>query len=742
MGSAGKPHETERQDLAAMLARLKHAWQEVGDPAQGVDLRQFLPPPGATLRTAYLVHLVIADLGFGVLRGRGALLDPYLDRFPELRTHSQLPRLIYEEYRLRHRHGDRPPLADYRERFPGAYAELEKLVSGNAPGTVAAPTNAPGPRRSAILSAIAPDPPPAPVGPAAFGNHYRLLRRLGVGTYGEVWLAEAPGGVQVAVKRIFRPTSQADGQRELEVLELIKNLRHPYLLATQAFWQEEDRLYIVMELADGSLRDRFNFHLKQGRDGIPVEELLPYFEQVAAALDYLREQRVQHRDVKPENLLMLGGYAKVADFGLARQSSGHDLSIAGLCGSPQYIAPEVWNDKVSPHSDQYSLAVTYAHMRLGKHPFRSDSIRSAMRAHLEAPPDLEPLPAAEKAVLRKALAKDPFQRYTSCCAFVSELARAIEAAPPPPNRRRSLVGVVCFLAALAGLGAGAWALWPREHVPDEPLSHKPWLPDGFQSDGPEKGNLPETEHLFQRISTTRSDVRFEFRLIPGYADRRNFIDVPPFYMLRDKVTVEQFRLAAADERFQKRLRELEIGHPPMVNARPRSGNWKDAKLTKDPRWPVQDVTVTEAHCFAEWLGCLLPSAEEWDRAGGFYDGDKGPFEPSWAPPPKLPPDNGDVAVGQRREPLRVGQARKDRSRYGCRDMAGNGLEWTRTLVDAGGGHRAVPLLPPQGSDRVVVRGQSYTANGPLLFGQCPAPLAYWETRAGVSCRMVLEIPLP
>src|SRR5205823_5647664 len=128
------------------------------------------------------------------------------------------------------------------------------------------------------------------------GGGYRLLGLLGRGAFGEVWRAEAPGGVLVAVKIIHRTATGEEARREKEALELVKQLRHHHLLSLQAVFSLEDRLLIALELADSNLRGRLHQCQKTGLPGIPPAELLRYFREAAEALDYLHKQKVHHRD--------------------------------------------------------------------------------------------------------------------------------------------------------------------------------------------------------------------------------------------------------------------------------------------------------------------------------------------------------------------------------------------------------------------------------------------------------------
>jgi serine/threonine protein kinase len=257
---------------------------------------------------------------------------------------------------------------------------------------------------------------------------YRLLEPIGHGGFGEVWKCLAPGGILKAIKFVYGNLNDLEvedgrAQQELKALERVKQVRHPFLLSIEQIQEIDGELIIVMELADQNLHECFQDYQQRGLPGIPRDKLLAYLDDAAVGLDYLIEKHnLQHLDIKPRNLFLVADRVKVADFGLVKTLERS--SVSGLLGgvTPLYAAPETFTNKISKHSDQYSLAIVYVELLTGRRPFDGKNIRQLALQHMSAPPDLSMLPEAERDIVGRALAKDPEQRFPSCTAFIRTLA--------------------------------------------------------------------------------------------------------------------------------------------------------------------------------------------------------------------------------------------------------------------------------------------------------------------------------
>ena len=260
---------------------------------------------------------------------------------------------------------------------------------------------------------------------------YTLRKRLGAGGYGEVWLADAPGGLQKAIKLIYGNVAESRATGELRSLERIRRVHHPFLLSLERIEVINGKVVIVTELAESSLQDRFDTYRRQGAPGIPRGELLNFMRDTADALDFLAEKHsLQHLDVKPGNLLIIADRIKVADFGLVKDLHEVDQSlVSGL--PPTYSAPEIFDGRPDFRSDQYSLAIVYMELLTGKLPFSGRTAGELARQHLQQAPDLEPLPPAERGIVQRALAKNPLDRYRNCRQFIDQLLKVRSTAVLP-----------------------------------------------------------------------------------------------------------------------------------------------------------------------------------------------------------------------------------------------------------------------------------------------------------------------
>jgi eukaryotic-like serine/threonine-protein kinase len=252
---------------------------------------------------------------------------------------------------------------------------------------------------------------------------YVLQCHIGSGGFGEVWSALAPGGILKAVKVVYGFHDQRRAQDELKALDRVKQLRHPFLLSLERIEVFEGQLIVVTELADKSLAELFDEMISRGEPGIPRDELISLIGNAAEALDYMSEEHgLQHLDIKPENLLLVGKHIKVADFGLSKDLNSYSQSLmSGM--TPAYAAPEIFDGRPGKRSDQYSLAILYQEMLTGQRPFAGTTPAQLAAQHLNGKPNLLPLPKTDQSIISKALSKNPEARYPNCRQMVQELSQ-------------------------------------------------------------------------------------------------------------------------------------------------------------------------------------------------------------------------------------------------------------------------------------------------------------------------------
>jgi serine/threonine protein kinase len=259
---------------------------------------------------------------------------------------------------------------------------------------------------------------------------YRLKRFLGRGGCGEVWEAETDSGALVALK--FMPCESWASPREVKSIQNVRRLRHRHLIRIDQVWCFQQYLVVAMELAEGGLDDLYDAYQSQYGTVIGPKTLLLYMRQVATALDFLNARDhmidghrvgIQHGDVKPSNILLFGQTVKLSDFGLATPVTKEQIAHR-KAGTLHYAAPELFQSRISMWTDQYALAVTYAQLRTGRLPF-PDSPESFRSDYVRPAPDLELLPARERPVVSRALARRPEDRWQSCSTFMLELGRAM-----------------------------------------------------------------------------------------------------------------------------------------------------------------------------------------------------------------------------------------------------------------------------------------------------------------------------
>ncbi len=317
----------------------------------------------------------------------------------------------------------------------------------------------------------------------ALKDRYLVESDIGRGGAAVVYRAEDLKHHRLVAIKVLRPDMAADvgADRFIHEIQTVAQLNHPHILALFDSGEVDGLPYFVMPFMSGeTLKEKL---LREGQ--LPVGEALDLAADISSALGYAHSHGIVHRDIKPANILLQGGHAVIADFGVARAISaaieGESERPWELFGTPLYMSPEQFtgSSRVDRRSDLYSLGCVLYEMLAGSPPFRGSTPEMLRVQHLtEPPPSLrgahrDVAPALDEAI-RRLLAKAPADRFLTAQQLEDGLAAIPRPSPiglripvlPSRRRRRLLIGTTA--AACAALVAtGVLAVWERKPpVPD------------------------------------------------------------------------------------------------------------------------------------------------------------------------------------------------------------------------------------------------------------------------------------
>jgi formylglycine-generating enzyme required for sulfatase activity len=482
---------------------------------------------------------------------------------------------------------------------------------------------------------------------------YEILKSLGAGGMGRVYQVRNTLSNRVDAMKILLPDLASDPDltaRFLSEIQVLGALSHPNIAALYTAFRVGDRFAMILEFVEG---EPLNARLKSGR--MTPEDAVACICPVLEAVGYAHSKGVVHRDIKPGNIILTtNGSIKLVDFGIAKTAASPTLTAAGAAvGSAFYMSPEqVLGTALDGRSDLYSVGVTLYEMVTGERPIRGETEYSIMEGHLKHVPepasDLNPeVAGALSAIIAKALAKDPADRFQTAEAFLAAVreTRAAQPAPagtPPKARGTPEVELLAAgarsrwrVAGVAGIGvvllaaAGVWFSRGTKTPIDQPPPP------------PVPVSVPQT------LSAPSGDMT----LIPAGqallgADRHP-VKVGTFYI--DLTEVSNGAYAAYCRATGAPLPKEGFG---------------------DPDLPVVNVSFTDAQAFARWAAKRLPRPEEWEEAARGAQGQALPWGDA------LDASRANVGGAGAPSGLQPVRSHPDgRSPYGVFNMIGNVWEW-------------------------------------------------------------------
>lgn len=597
------------------------------------------------------------------------------------------------------------------------------------------------------------------------GGQYRVVRELGKGGMGAIYLAQNRQAFDrlCVIKEMiayYEPGEERQARERFEhEARILATLKHPGIPDMYGFFSEGDHNYIVMEYIEGETLEQVLERAvgSGGAQPIAIEDVVRYGIEICRVLEYLaaiQPHPVIHCDVKPANIILdrNSPQAVLVDFGTAKErvrvlAQGQQGQPADTYGTVGYAAPEQYKGQVTPKADVFALAATMYHLLTlddpREHPFRW--------------PKMGAIPQGLAEILQRALANDPAERLDAA-ALRRQLeayrtvqaarvpsrppapARPPRAAVPPPvpfqqarpttkpsppqrsgGRRRTKTGLILLVLILAvGVAIALTylygALWasPQRAVERGLAALEE---DRWQLAAKRLAHMDPLDVEGVRRVAERLDA--EMAPLPGgvlqmgsdtglAADQKPVHPVPIADLMMDRFPVTNVQ-------YQHFVNET--GHPPPAYWK--AGHFPVGQALR----PVVGVTWEDAQAYARWAGKRLPTEAEWEWAARGPTGRAFP----WGDAPDATRANSrELDVGHTTD---VGSYPRGATPLGIMDLAGNVREWT---ADRYGPYRD-PHMPPTEGDDIAVRGSSWRTYTDVASAREKVARATYADDLGFRC---------
>jgi eukaryotic-like serine/threonine-protein kinase len=377
-----------------------------------------------------------------------------------------------------------------------------------------------------------------------FDKRYVIRRRLGSGGMADVYLAEDQElGRRVALKLLDERHASDEQfvERFRREAQSAAGLNHPNIVSIFDRGRAEGTYYIAMEFLDG--RTLKELLIRNGPTPIPIA--IDYARQILSALSFAHRNGIIHRDIKPHNIVVgSDGRLKVTDFGIARSGASQMTEAGSIVGTAQYLSPEqARGARVDPRSDIYSLGIVLYEMLTGRVPFTGDTAVEIAMKHLsdvpEPPSKLRvDVPHDLDAVVMRALAKDPEQRYGSAEEMDADLARVARGVAVSRETENAMTQVL----AGAGVSTAATVVTrPRAVAP--PPAYRPPTPYYDYEEPPRGRSIWPWLLALGLIIAGGIGGWFLYTKIQEQLDNNRPVAVPDVTLLQQDLAVLQIRQA-------------------------------------------------------------------------------------------------------------------------------------------------------------------------------------------------------